>query len=87
MGAPILPSVINSSFARPKRYFGSVRHVFESQDHAVSNERIDGWLAPCILIQKWQRDKSHQKERTKSSHVGTCLNAYSKITLVVLLFI
>ena len=70
MGGPIFPLCFNSSMARYKNPLTYIRHGFDSQDRALSNEPIASCHIPSIHTPKWLGNKSHQKERTKNSQFG-----------------
>ena len=78
---------IGQSLSPHSRLNGNVRHVFESRYRARSNESIADRLTRYSVIQKWRQNKSRQKETTKSSHVGTDRNVYSKSSAVALLIV
>lgn len=78
---------IGQSLSPHGRLNGNVRHVFESRYRARSNESIADRLTRYSVIQKWRQNKSRQKETTKSSHVGTDRNVYSKSSAVALLIV
>ena len=86
-GGPWNNRPIGQSLSPHSRLNGNVRHVFESRYRARSNESIADRLTRYSVIQKWRQNKSRQKETTKSSHVGTDRNVYSKSSAVALLIV
>ena len=78
---------IGQSLSPHSRLNGNVRHVFESRYRGRSNESIADRLTRYSVIQKWRQNKSRQKDTTKSSHVGTDRNVYSKSSAVALLIV